>query len=311
VALRNELRTRSAVASSRGIRLFSQGRRDERAALLSRVRQALNASGVWDELRTDWVLLDCELLPWSAKAQELLRQHYAAVGAAASAALPQAVRALQQALDRGLDVGDLLLRQTERVDMVSRYVDAYGRYCWPVQSLDDLKLAPFHLLASEGAVHANLDHAWHMQLLSRVCAADATSLLLATPWRSVDLTDPHTEAAATEWWQALTAGGGEGMVVRPLDFVARNARNRLVQPALKCRGREYLRLIYGPEYTTEEYLERLRARGVGGKRALAAREFALGVEGLERFVNREPSRRVHECAFGVLALESEPVDPRL
>ena len=57
--------------------------------------------------------------------------------------------------------------------------------------------------------------------------------------------------------------------------------------------------------------KRLRPRRLGGKRALALREFALGMEGLQRFVDREPLRRVHECAFGVLALESEPVDPRL
>jgi protein phosphatase len=50
---------------------------------------------------------------------------------------------------------------------------------------------------------------------------------------------------------------------------------------------------------------------VGAKRALAAREFALGLEALERFVAHEPLRRVHECVLGVLALESEPVDPRL
>ena len=84
-----------------------------------------------------------------------------------------------------------------------------------------------------------------------------------------------------------------------------------LQPAVKCRGREYLRIIYGPEYTLPEHLERLRERGVSGKRSLALREFALGIEGLERFVQREPLRRVHECVFGVLALESEPVDPRL
>ena len=101
------------------------------------------------------------------------------------------------------------------------------------------------------------------------------------------------------------------MVVKPVDFIARNGRGRLVQPALKCRGREYLRIIYGPEYTAPQNLERLRSRGVGAKRALAAREFALGLEALERFVAHEPLRRVHECVFGVLALESEPVDPRL
>jgi protein phosphatase len=112
------------------------------------------------------------------------------------------------------------------------------------------------------------------------------------------------------WWEEMTGSGGEGMVVKPLDFVVRGTRG-LVQPALKCRGREYLRIIYGPAYTRSEHLDRLRSRNVGSKRSLAAREFALGVEGLERFVQCEPLRRVHECVFGVLALESEPVDPRL
>jgi protein phosphatase len=100
------------------------------------------------------------------------------------------------------------------------------------------------------------------------------------------------------------------MVVKPKSFIAKGHRG-VVQPAVKCRGQEYLRIIYGPEYTQPEYLTRLRTRRLGGKRGLAAREFALGVEALERFVRAEPLRRVHECIFGVLALESEPVDPRL
>jgi protein phosphatase len=126
----------------------------------------------------------------------------------------------------------------------------------------------------------------------------------------VDVTDPADEAAATRWWEELTARGGEGMVVKPLEFIARGRRG-LIQPSVKCRGREYLRIIYGPEYTAPENLERLRSRGLHAKRSLALREFALGLEALERFVRREPLRRVHECVFGVLALESEPVDPRL
>jgi hypothetical protein len=108
----------------------------------------------------------------------------------------------------------------------------------------------------------------------------------------------------------LTERGGEGMVVKPLEFVVRGSRG-LVQPAVKCRGPEYLRIIYGPEYTAPEHLERLRARRLAAKRSLALREFALGIDSLERFVRKEPLRRVHECVFGVLALESEPVDPRL
>ena len=77
------------------------------------------------------------------------------------------------------------------------------------------------------------------------------------------------------------------------------------------RGREYLRIIYGHEYTRPVNLLRVKSRGLVAKRSLAMREFALGLEALERFVDQEPLRRVHECAFGVLALESEPVDPRL
>ena len=100
------------------------------------------------------------------------------------------------------------------------------------------------------------------------------------------------------------------MVVKPLEFIARGTR-RLVQPAVKCRGKEYLRIIYGPEYSLPENLERLRSRGLSHKRSLALREFALGIESLERFVRAEPLYRVHEAVFGVLALESEPVDPRL
>ncbi len=186
---------------------------------------------------------------------------------------------------------------------------SYRRYCWTVHSLADLKLAPFHLLASEGAVHTDKDHVWYMTTLARLCAAD-DRLLLATPYKIVNLNDNGGQQEGIAWWEELTASGGEGMVVKPFQFIGKNRRG-LLQPAIKCRGREYLRIIYGPEYTAPEHLERLRSRGLGTKRSLALREFALGVEALHRFVEREPLRRVHECVFGVLALESEPVDPRL
>ena len=284
------------------------------SAVLDRLRSALDGSGFWTELDTGWACLDCELMPWSAKAQELLQRQYAPVGASGIASYDAATALLARAAVR-LD-GEARQSATalgaavaERRDCVRRYVDAYRSYCWRVESLDDLKLAPFHLLATEGRVHADRDHLWHMATLAKICDADP-KLLRATPCRTVDLLDPASEAAATEWWLDLTARGGEGMVVKPLDFIARGLRG-LVQPAVKCRGREYLRIIYGPDYTEPEHLDRLRRRGLGAKRSLALREFALGIESLERFLRREPLRRVHECVFGVLALESEPVDPRL
>ncbi|MCI0380858.1 MAG: polynucleotide kinase-phosphatase [Gemmataceae bacterium] len=295
-----------------GRRFFQEPRLEQE--LLERVRTALTGAGLWESLATTWACLDCELMPWSAKAQELLRNQYAAVGAAGRAALPRAVAALEQAANQvGVEERTKLAALTDvyrrREENVGKFVAAYRHYCWPVNSLSDLRLAPFHLLATEGHVHTGKSHEWHMETLAAVCHADP-ALLLATAHERVDVTDSASESAGIDWWTELTGRGGEGVVVKPLDFILRGQRG-LAQPAVKCRGREYLRIIYGPDYTADENLARLRSRALGHKRALALGEFALGIEGLERFVRGEPLRRVHECVFGVLALESEPVDPRL
>ncbi|GCF09399.1 polynucleotide kinase-phosphatase [Dictyobacter arantiisoli] len=277
--------------------------------LLQRVHAALDATNFWERLQTDWVCLDCELLPWSVKAQSLVLKQYAAVGAASRVSLDQAVSALTQASQQGIDVTEVLQTYQQHQTLAQRYVEAYRQYCWPVASVDDLKLAPFHLLATEGQVHIDKDHHWHMETLAEICRADER-LLLATPYLTVEVDDPASVRNGIEWWQHVTSHGGEGMVVKPLDFIA-NGKHGILQPAVKCRGAEYLRIIYGPEYDVPENLTRLRWRKLSAKRSLALREFALGIEALERFVQREPLRRVHECVFGVLALESEPVDPRL
>jgi protein phosphatase len=276
---------------------------------LEKVRAGIDAAGLWDELRTDWLVLDCELLPWSAKAEELLRRQYASVGAAGSHALRAEVAVVRAAASRGVEIGSLGDHLAERAEMIDDFVIAYGRYCWPIDSLDDLKLAPFQILAGEGGTHALRSHPWHLETLGRLCATDPTTFR-RTETIDVDVTDERSVDAAVAWWEELTSTGGEGMVVKPIDVVHRGPKG-LAQPGIKCRGREYLRIIYGPEYTAERHLSRLRSRGLGHKRALALREFGLGIEALERFVAHEPLYRVHECVFGVLALESEPVDPRL
>jgi protein phosphatase len=282
--------------------------------VLERVRTALTACGFWDDFHTSWACIDCELMPWSAKAQELLRSQYAAVGAAGNASLPHVVASLGHAAQRlngeaHEQLGAVQSQFLGRKANIERFVSAYRQYCWPVESVDDLKLAPFHLLATEGGVHSHQNHVWHMETLAKVCEQDP-QFLLATQFKVVDVTVPDNEQAGIAWWETLTGRGGEGMVVKPLEFVVRGKKG-LVQPAMKCRGREYLRIIYGADYDADENLSRLRNRGLGAKRSLALREFALGIEALERFVRKEPLRRVHECVFGVLALESEPVDPRL
>jgi protein phosphatase len=310
------------VGEGRGICVTRTGRPffddgEVQRQFLDRIHAAIDSADWWHKFASDWFCLDCELMPWSAKAQELLRRQYAPTGAAAQAMLAEASRLLADAAARtdgeyAEAIRNLAERTSARGIAAGKYAQAWRRYCWPVGSMDDLRLAPFHVLASEGAVHTDKNHLWHMETLAELAAAQpaGSKLFMATRHLTIDVHDKDSVQRGIEWWESLTAAGGEGMVVKPLDWVQKYERT-LVQPAVKCRGREYLRIIYGPEYDTAENLMRLRKRGLGAKRSLAAREFALGVDALERFVRRETLMRVHECVFGVLALESEPVDPRL
>jgi len=278
-------------------------------AVLDRLRRAADEAGLWAELATDWLLLDAEIMPWSAKASALIEQQYEPVAISAHAGLAAALEAASRASARGVPLAAFKDRLVARLEKADRYADAWRPYMWPVSGADDLRVAPFHLLASESAVHFNRDHAWHMAVAERLVATGIASLA-PTTWRRIDLHDFDACAAATGWWEELTAKGGEGMVVKPLAFTPRGPKG-LLQPALKVRGSEYLRIIYGPEYDLPDNLARLRERGLGGKRALALREFALGHEALTRFTVCAPLRKVHECVFAILALESEPIDPRL
>ena len=319
------------------------------ASLIEAVREAAEEAGLFDELGTSWLLLDAELLPWNVKAAQLLRDQYAAVGAAALASLPVAVAALEQASSRAqtpnatlaptasdttpapdavraaLDA--LLARTRARLANAAAFTAAYLRYCWDTEGLAGVRVAPFQLLASEGAVYHERPHAWHLDLADRL-AATAPDLITTTRRIAVETGDPESVSAATRWWEDLTAAGGEGMVVKPAANLTGSRRGSgpeqprrgsgpgqqghgPVQPGLKVRGREYLRIIYGPDYTEPANLSRLRERGLSHKRSLALREYALGLEALDRVARGEPLWRIHECVFAVLALESEPVDPRL
>ena len=285
---------------------------DDKAAktLLDQIRASMDATGFWEELKTDWLVLDAELLPWSTKAIELLKSQYAATGSAATSMLSSATALLEQAVGRGIgDLDDVLTRTRARAGHTERYIDAYRQYCWDTDGLAGIEVAPFQILAGEGEVFARQPHRWHLDHIDRLVEHNPT-LFRRTERRFVSLDDEAAVTAATNWWLESTESGGEGMVVKPAESIATTSKG-LVLPGVKCRGREYLRIIYGPEYLEPANLERLRDRSLGRKRSLAVREFALGIEALDRFVAREHLFRTHQCVFGVLALESEPVDPRL
>lgn len=291
--------------------------------ILTRLDAVLTKTGFWTDFHTDWVCLDTELMPWSEKAQALLSRQYAPVGRAGRDGLAAAVAALEQATRRenhpfrvdgetsgqNADPAELLERFREKETAMNRYVEAYRAYCWRVSGVDDLRIAPFHLLACEGRAFSQEKHVWHMETIKRYCTG-LDPIFMATDYICVDTGDEKSVQAGVDWWLSLTAAGGEGMVVKPETFVAKR-QTELLQPAVKCRGPEYLRIIYGPEYRMPEHLARLKSRSLTRKRSLALREFALGVESLTRFVEKEPLHKVHPCVFAILAFESEPVDPRL
>ncbi len=305
---------RFGIPNSSGVVYTRTGRKffsDEKleAEFLEVIRKAMTASNFWEAHQTSWACLDGELMPWSEKAQELLKRQYAASGTSGQQALSEVLATIPTGT-QSPELQAIRQKFSEKKESLEKFIDTYRGYCWPVESVNDLKFAPFHLLATEKATHLGKDHLWHLESLGKV--ADASSgVVIRTPYHLVNLADPLQIQKVIDWWLDLTQKGGEGMVVKPKSFIHQSERG-LVQPALKVRGKEYLRLIYGPDYDTAENLSRLRNRRQWGrKQSLALREFCLGAEALQRFTSEGSFRSVHQCVFAVLALESDPVDPRL
>lgn len=313
--------TRGIIYTRTGRRFFED--ESTETELLNRLDNVLTETGFWTDFSTDWVCLDTELMPWSEKAQGLIRTQYAPTGNAGKSSLAVAVNALEKTCERkntspevnritsgqNVQPAELLERYKSKLNDMEKYICAYREYCWTVNSIDDYRIAPFHLLACEGKVFNQEKHVWHMETIRKYITG-IDNIFMATPYICVDTEDEKSVRDGIDWWLELTSDGGEGMVVKPETYIAKQGI-KLLQPAVKCRGSEYLRIIYGAEYLEPEHLERLKKRSLSRKRTLALKEFSLGMESLTRFVNGEPLYKIHECSFGVLAFESEPVDPRL
>lgn len=277
--------------------------------LVQSMKSTLDEAEFWKTHSTTWVLIDAELMPWSAKAQKLLEDQYAAVATAGDIALEAALHSINLTNHRGVEIGNHQDRIRQRLLNIQQFRKSYRQYCWPTHDTQGLKIAPFHILATENQAHVDKNHLWHMEHIQPLVSINP-HLFCATDYRVLSLSEPAALEATTQWWLEKTERGGEGMVMKPFDFITSGPKG-IVQPALKVRGKEYLRIIYGPDYDLEPNLENLRRRRLGKKRSLAISEFALGVEALELFVHRHSLSRVHQCVFGVLALESEAVDPAL
>lgn len=296
--------TLGTIQTRTGRPFFARELRDQ---VLARLHRDLTQAGYFVRHETDLVLLDAEIMPWNLKARDLIERQYAHVAAMAQLDREHRLTDLRRAHAAGLAVDRWMTEAEAQLDSTHAFSKVFQAYCWNTEGIQGIQIAPFHTLALTGATCFDRPHVWHMEQGREL--AEASDLFVGTEYRIV--TDEASEESAIRWWMELTADGHEGCVVKPDVFVPRGSKGGLLQPAIKVRGREYLRIIYGMDYLEPENLARLRQRSVTRKQRHALMEFALGVESVERFVRGEPLELMHECVLASLALEAESVDPRL
>ncbi|WP_339312488.1 polynucleotide kinase-phosphatase [Paenibacillus sp. FSL k6-2145] len=275
-------------------------------AVLSRLHADLTADGYFDRHQTEFVLLDAEIVPWNLKARELIASQYAHVAEASLMDRSTVLDKLREAQAAGRKVDEWLQETAGKLANAETFRDVFQKYCWDVDDIGDIRIAPFHTLAHSTGAFWEQTHEWHMEQNREF--AWMSTLMMETEYRMI--ASEADEADVIRWWDEITAEGHEGIVIKPETFRAWN-NNKMIQPAIKVRGRAYLHIIYGMDYLAPENLSRLRKRKTSKKERHALMESALGMEGIERFIRREPVERIHECVLATLSMESERVDPRL
>jgi protein phosphatase len=307
-------RLRFADGTRQGVVLSKSGRPFfadpvEEAFIVQAVAQAMDRSGLWQEMDTSWVVLDGEMLPWNAKAGSLIRETFAATGSAGAEEARAAAEAFGKVAHTSSTAQAELQEAVALGEAIASFRRAYGHFVTPYRGMDDLRYAPFHVLASERVgVHAHLSHAWHMQMAERLALASPGGTIIPTVWQDILLDSVHEREEATRWWEAITQGGHEGIIVKGPSLALLPGG---VAPSIKVRGRDYLRIIYGPRYDRADILPGLKKRATSRKRSLARVETALGLESLARFAEGASMARVHEVVAASLAMACEPVDSRL
>lgn len=275
---------------------------DDESRFLGALSETLHRARFWDTFGTTWACFDGELMPWSLKSGELLSELGPGLIAAGETVLAATRHVFRESASPHLV--DALGR---RGAALAKYRDVVDQQLQEAEAAVNITFAPFHLLATEGRVHVSTSHRWHLDTVRRI-ARVAPQFLQPTFALATELDDVNDCARVRAWWaDRLCREGAEGVVVKPWRFVSEGKRG-LAQPALKCRTPEYLRVVYGLEYDSPRNRATLAARpGMARRREKhrrVVRQFAMSIEGLERFVAAQGTARTLECVCGVLALDS-------
>ncbi|MDN4492918.1 polynucleotide kinase-phosphatase [Ureibacillus aquaedulcis] len=295
--------TLGVIYTRTGRRFFDMATEGE---ILSRINESLTANDYFNKHNTEFLLMDAEIMPWNLKAKELISSQYAHV--AENAILDRGLLKdkIESAAGSNVDLAKWLKEYEDKLANARVFKDVFQKYCWEINEIDQIQIAPFHILAHSHETFFNKPHTWHMEMNKAFSLMDR--LFVETEYMVIN--DRADEEEVIQWWGEITSDGHEGIVIKPETFISKY-KGRLIQPAIKVRGRKYLHIIYGMDYLEPENLTRLKKRNVGKKQKHALKEFALGIEGIQRLINGESIERVHECVLGTLAMESDPVDPRL
>lgn len=297
------IRSLGTIYTRTGKRFFDH---QTEAQLLRQLNEELKRMNYFEDQETDFVLLDAEIMPWNLKAKELISSQYAHVAENALLDRTFIKDKLAAAAEGNSELQQWLEEYEEKLGNAEDFNEVFQKYCWDVDSVSAIQIAPFHILAHSNRTFFDKPHTWHMEMNRHL--AGHSDLFVETEFKVIS--DEASEAEVIEWWKEITEDGHEGIIIKPAFYMARS-KGKLLQPAIKVRGSRYLKIIYGMDYLESANLIRLKNRNAGKKQKMALKEFSLGIEGIKRYVNGETIERVHECVLGVLALESDPVDPRL
>ncbi|MFC4409780.1 polynucleotide kinase-phosphatase [Chungangia koreensis] len=293
--------TNGVIYTRTGRRFFDQ---DTENNVVQIIVDELREKDYFEHYETDYVCLDTEIMPWNLKAKDLIRKQYAHVSENALLDRSKLIERLQQS--EFTDVRDWLSIYDMKLQNAHVFKEVFQNYCWNVEGIEKIQIAPFHVLAHSNQTFFDKPHLWHMEMNRKLSAG--STLFVETDYKIIS--NPSDDLEIIKWWEEMTKEGHEGIVIKPEIYIS-TYKGRLLQPAIKVRGRKYLSIIYGMDYLEPANLIRLKKRNTNKKQKNALKEFALGIEGIKRFVERDSIERIHECVLGVLALESEPVDPRL
>lgn len=238
--------------------------------------------------KRDSVIVDCELMPWSALGADLITNSfddYVAMVDLELATLAQDQRDVPH-LTQFFEDKKILGKQAH----LEKFVEVLARYSTRCKDGKGAYLEPFNIL-SDMPVGKEVEDSF----------LEATAG--KSPYFIVEIGDALDEKIAKDFFNNLTVENGmEGVVIKPTDGGDHNI------PYMKVRSPEYLRLVYGYDYP--DRLEKLcKQKRISGKLNLSIEEAKLG----HRMLTAKTPDEIKDLAVQMIGKikQEQGLDPRL